>query len=116
MYFDKLDDDFNTSDAETAIYEIVKIANLNVNENSSIEFLNITLLILYTLLDILGINTTNSKNNGDVDLNLIESMIEERTNAKKEKNFAKADEIRNKLLEMGIELEDTRQGVKWKKI
>lgn len=116
LYFDKLDDDFNTSDAETAIYEIVKIANLNVNENSSIEFLNITLLILYTLLDILGINTTNSKNNGDVDLSLIESMIEERTNAKKEKNFAKADEIRNKLLEMGIELEDTRQGVKWKKI
>ena len=116
-YFDKLDDDFNTADAETQIYEIVKIANLNVNENSSVAFLNAILLILDTLLDILGIDLNNNTTKvADVDEQLINNMIEERTEAKKAKDYARADEIRNKLLDMGIELEDTRQGVKWKKV
>ena len=116
-YFDKLDDDFNTADAETQIYEIVKIANLNVNENSSVAFLNAILLILDTLLDILGIDLNNNTTKvADVDEQLINKMIEERTEAKKSKDYARADEIRNKLLDIGIELEDTRQGVKWKKV
>ena len=115
-YFDKLDDDFNTADAETAIYEIVRIANQNVNIDSSIEFLNAILLIVNTLLGILGIDLSKSIDNVDVDVDLIEKMINERTDAKKAKDFNKADEIRKKLLDMGIELEDTRQGVKWKKI
>ena len=116
-YFTKLDDDFNTSDAETAIYEIVKVANINVNENSSIAFLNSLLLIINTLLYILGIDL-NSKTavSSDVDEDLINKLIEERSEAKKAKDFKKADEIRQKLLDMGIELEDTRQGVKWKKV
>lgn len=116
-YFDKLDDDFNTADAETKIYEIVRIANQNANENSSIEFLNALLLIIDTLLDILGIDLKNkTKVEEEIDESLIEKMIEERSEAKKAKNYALADEIRKKLLDMGIELEDTRQGVKWKRI
>ena len=116
IYFDKLDDDFNTSDAETQIYEIVRVVNQNVNENSSVEFLNASLLIITTLLNILGIDLNKTSQDSSIDESLIEKMISERTEAKKQKDFAKADEIRNKLLDMGIELEDTRQGVKWKKI
>ena len=116
IYFDKLDDDFNTADAETQIYEIVRVINQNVNENSSIEFLNASLLIVSTLLSILGIDLTKASENSEVDTDLIEKMINERTDAKKQKDFAKADEIRKKLLDMGIELEDTRQGVKWKRV
>ena len=116
IYFDKLDDDFNTSDAETQIYEIVRVVNQNVNENSSVEFLNASLLIITTLLNILGIDINKTSQDSSIDESLIEKMINERTEAKKQKDFAKADEIRNKLLDMGIELEDTRQGVKWKKI
>ncbi|MBP3201890.1 MAG: cysteine--tRNA ligase [Lachnospiraceae bacterium] len=115
-YFDKLDDDLNTADAETQVYEIVRIVNQNVNESSSIEFLNTTLLILNTLLYILGIELNKKSVSNNIDEVLIEKMIAERTEAKKAKDYAKADEIRKKLLDMGIELEDTRQGVKWKAV
>ena len=116
-FFDKMDDDLNTADAETQIYEIVRIVNQNANENSSVSFLNASRLIIDTLLDILGIDLSNKTTAGnDIDEALIEKMIAERADAKKAKDFAKADEIRQKLLDMGIELEDTRQGVKWKKV
>ena len=115
-YFDKLDDDLNTADAETQVYEIVRIVNQNVNENSSIECLNTTLLILNTLLYILGIELNKKSVSNNIDEALIEKMIAERTEAKKAKDYARADEIRKKLLDMGIELEDTRQGVKWKAV
>ena len=84
--------------------------------DSSVEFLNAAYMILNTLLFILGIDMTKEKVDVGDDEVLIISMIEERTEAKKQKDFVKADEIRKKLLDMGIELEDTRQGVKWKKV
>lgn len=115
-YFNKLDDDFNTADAETAIYEIVKVVNQTIDADSSIEFLNAMYMIINTLLYILGIDLSKENKNADVDVKVIEQLIAERTEAKKVKDFAKADEIRKKLLDMGIELEDTRQGVKWKKV
>ena len=115
VYFDKLDDDFNTADAETSIYEIVRVVNQNINENTSIEFLNASYMIINTLLYILGIDLTKKKES-NIDEDMINKMIAERTESKKIKDFAKADEIRKALLDMGIELEDTRQGVKWKKI
>ena len=115
-FFDKMDDDLNTADAETQVYEIVRVINQTVNENSSISFLNSSLLIVETLLNILGIDLNNITTVGsDIDETLIEKMILERAEAKKAKDFAKADEIRKNLLDTGIELEDTRQGVKWKK-
>lgn len=113
LYFDKLDDDFNTADAETQVYEIVRVANQTINEKSSVAYMNSLLQIINTLLNILGIDTKKKEESLDAD---IEKLIEERTAAKKAKDFAKADEIRKRLLDMGIELEDTRQGVKWKKI
>ena len=116
VYFDKLDDDFNTADAETQIYEIVRVINSVINENTSMEFLNAAYMIINTLLFILGIDLSKENKDTNIDEALIESMIAERSEAKRIKDFAKADEIRKKLLDMGIELEDTRQGVKWKKI
>lgn len=115
-YFNKLDDDFNTADAETAIYEIVRVVNQTIDADSSIELLNAMYMIINTLLYILGIDLSKENKSADVDVKLIEQLIAERTEAKKVKDFAKADEIRKKLLDMGIELEDTRQGVKWKKV
>lgn len=116
IYFDKLDDDFNTADAETEIYEIVRIVNQTISEDCSIEFLNASYMILNTLLGILGIDLTKEGSDTDLDEKLIESMISERSEAKKAKDYARADEIRKKLIDMGIEIEDTRQGVKWKKV
>ena len=116
VYFDKLDDDFNTADAETQIYEIVRVVNSVISENTSMEFLNAAYMIINTLLFILGIDLSKENKDTNIDEALIESMIAERSEAKRIKDFAKADEIRKKLLDMGIELEDTRQGVKWKKI
>ncbi len=112
IYFDKLDDDFNTADAITQIYEIVKIVNQTANEKSNLLFLLFCFEVIGTLLGILGIKIS-IKNNIDVE---IESLIEERNIARKNKDFKRADEIRNLLIEQGIELEDTRQGVKWKRI
>ena len=116
LYFDKLDDDFNTADAETQVYEIIRLINQEVNEKSSIEFLNASYMIINTLLNILGIDLSYKSGDIGVDTALIESLISDRAEAKKAKDYAKADEIRKQLLDMGIELEDTRQGVKWKKV
>lgn len=113
IYFDKLDDDFNTADAITQIYEIVKIVNTNVNDNSNLLFLLAAYQLINSLSNILGI--VLKRENQIIDVN-IEKMIEDRNIARKNKDFKKADEIRNTLLKMGIELEDTRQGVKWKRI
>lgn len=113
IYFDKLDDDFNTADAITQIYEIVKITNSTVNNDSNLLYLLATYQLINSLSNILGIELKRENQIIDED---IEKLIEERNLARKNKDFKKADEIRDKLLNMGIELEDTRQGVKWKRI
>lgn len=112
-YVDKMNDDLNTSDAITEIFEIVKLANTSTNANSHILLLNTFYQVIYVLASILGINVETKEESIDAD---IENLINERTLAKKSKDFKKADEIRDKLLSMGIELEDTREGVKWKRI
>ncbi len=109
--FDKaMDDDFNTADAITAVFELVKFINLNTGADSSRELLEGLLNRLKELTGILGLEIERKKELLDAD---IEALIEERTKARKEKNFARADEIRKNLLDMGIVLEDTREGVKW---
>ena len=113
LYFDKLDDDFNTADAITQVYEIVKLVNSKISEHSNILFLLASYNIINCLSNTLGIYLKRDNQNIDKE---IEDMIEARNEARKNKDFAKADEIRQKLLDMGIELEDTRQGVKWKRI
>ncbi len=107
-----MDDDFNTADAIAAVFDLVKFANTNVSETSSKAFAEELQAKIQGLCDILGIITEKKEELLDAD---IEQLIEERQAARKAKNFARADEIRNELLEKGIVLEDTREGVKWKR-
>ena len=107
-----MDDDLNTADAISVIFEMVKYANTNITEETSKAFAEAFLKKLKTLTDVLGIITEKAEEILDAD---IEALIAERQAARKEKNFARADEIRNELLEKGIILEDTREGVKWKR-
>lgn len=113
-FIEKMDDDLNTADAITAIFELVKFANVNVDENSSKEFVQKTLDMLNELTAVLNIAMNDEENIDDIEK--IEDLIEQRAIAKKEKNFARADEIRNELLQMGIEIKDTRQGTQWSRI
>ena len=108
-----MDDDLNTADAISVIFELVKLANTTVNETSSKEYCTYVIDTMHLLCDILGIEAEREQELLDEE---IEQMIEERQQARKNRDFAKADEIRNALLEKGIALEDTREGVKWKKI
>lgn len=107
-----MEDDFNTADAIAAIFELVKHSNTNCNGESSRGFVQELYDRLVRLCDILGIETKKEEELLD---EAIENLIEDRQNARKNKDFAKADQIRNLLLEKGIILEDTREGVKWKR-
>ena len=107
-----MDDDLNTADAISVIFELVKYANVNVTEESTKATVELVLNTVTKLCDILGIITEKKKEILDSD---IEALIEERQSARKSKNLASADEIRDQLSDMGIILEDTREGVKWKR-
>ena len=107
-----MDDDFNTADAISAVFELVKYSNTTANGESSKEYLQSLYDLLVKLTDVLGIIVEKKEELLDND---IEALIAERQAARKERNFARADEIRNELLEKGIILEDTREGVKWKR-
>ena len=104
-----MDDDLNTADAIAAIFEIVKLANTTVKDGSK-AYAEKLLATIQELCDVLGIITDKKEEILDAE---IEALIEERQAARKEKNFARADEIRDLLLEKGIVLKDTREGVKW---
>ena len=106
-----MEDDFNTADAIAAIFELVKLANVTA-ESGSKAYAQQLLDIIVQLCDILGIITEKKEELLDDD---IEALIEERQAARKAKNFARADEIRDLLADKGIILEDTRAGVKWKR-
>ena len=107
-----MDDDFNTADAVSAIFELVKLANSTANEESSKAYVDLLKETISKLSDVLGIITERKAEVLDSE---IEELIAARQQARKEKNFARADEIRQQLLDMGIILEDTREGVKWKR-
>ena len=107
-----MEDDANTADAVSAVFELVKFINVNSSEQNSKEYLQALYQRLETLCDVLGIIIEKKEEILDSD---IEALIAERQAARKEKNFARADEIRDMLLEQGIILEDTREGVKWKR-
>lgn len=107
-----MDDDFNTADAISAVFELVKLANSTANENSTAAYVSWLKETIEKLCDIMGIITEKKEEILDSE---IEELIAKRQAARKEKNFALADEIRGQLLERGIVLEDTREGVKWKR-
>ena len=108
-----MDDDLNTADAVSAIFELVKFANTKADENSSKAFDEALKQEIAGLCDILGLKTERKEENLDAE---VEALIEQRQAARKAKDFAKADEIRDQLLAMGIQLKDTREGVQWKRI
>ena len=108
-----MDDDLNTADAVSAVFELVKFANTNASADSSKEFVETLKKEISELCDILGIITEKKADSLEAE---VEALIAERQAARKAKDFAKADEIRDKLLAMGIQLKDTREGVQWKRI
>lgn len=107
-----MEDDFNTADAITSVFDMVKFANTNTGSGSSKEFLKAVYDRIVTTCDILGLNVIKEKELLDEDIN---NLIQERQQARKDRNFARADEIRQLLLDKGIILEDTREGVRWKR-
>ena len=107
-----MDDDANTADAVSAVFELVKFINTNASSENGRVYLELLYARLNTLCDVLGIILEQEEELLDAD---IEALIRERTDAKKAKNFARADEIRDELKNRGIILEDTREGVKWKR-
>jgi cysteinyl-tRNA synthetase len=107
-----MDDDFNTADAIAAVFDLVKFINTNTDGESSKEYLQNLLSQLVALTDVLGIIVEKEQ---EMLADDIEALIAERQAARKERNFARADEIRDELLAKGIILEDTREGVKWKR-
>ncbi|MGL4790105.1 MAG: cysteine--tRNA ligase [Anaerotignaceae bacterium] len=112
QFEEAMDDDFNTADAVTAVYELVRFINKNSKENVSKEFAQKEMEMFKLLTGVLGI-AEDEEVEEDKDAKLIEELIAKRTEAKKNKDFAAADAIREELTAMGITIKDTRQGVQW---
>ena len=112
-FFDALEDDFNTADAIGSLFEIVKEINIRLNNMEiSKQYIEKSNTIFNALCSLLGFTSDGKE---DADATYIEQMIEKRAAAKKSRDFAAADAIRDELKEKGIILEDTPQGVKWKR-
>lgn len=111
-FIDAMDDDLNTADAITAIFELVSFVNTTAKDESSKEYVEECLELFSELTGVLNI----IQKKDDVDEEKINELIEKRTAAKRNKDFAESDRIRDELKEMGIELLDTRQGTTWTKI
>ena len=109
-FCDNMDDDFNTAGAIGTIFELVKFINQNADEKTSGADLFAMRNALLELTEVLGIDITENKGSIDDD---IEALINERQDARKAKDFKRADEIRDELKRQGIILEDTKDGVKW---
>ena len=107
-----MEDDFNTADAVSAVFDLVKYINSNVSGENSKELLQAMFDLLVKLTDVLGLIVDKEE---EILAEDIEKLIEERQAARKAKDFARADAIRDELLAMGIILKDTREGVKWTK-
>jgi len=108
-----MEDDLNTADAVSVIFELIREINCKVNEKSNKRTLEAALDIFNELTRVLGIVVKKQDKLLDVE---IEEMIERRQIARMQKDFKLSDVIRDELKEKGIVLEDTREGVKWKRI
>ena len=109
-YIEKMDDDFNTADGISTIFDLVRDVNTNINAESSKELVEYALDLIRELGKPLGILENSTQN--DLEAH-VEKLIEDRQNARKERNWALADKIRDDLKAQGIILEDTPQGVRW---
>lgn len=115
-FYDKfdnaMDDDFNTADAISAVFELVKYVNSNSSSDNTTAYLTALKEKITTLTDVLGLIVDKKEEMLDSE---IDELIAKRQQARKDKNFALADQIRDELLSKGIILEDTREGVRWKR-
>lgn len=111
-FIEVMDNDLNTADAITVLFELVKFANIKVSSENSKQLIKAVLDEILSLEEVLGIQN-RQKVNADVDEEKILNLIEERNQAKKAKDYAKADAIRDELTQMGVAIKDTREGVKW---
>ncbi|EPB8173947.1 cysteine--tRNA ligase [Clostridium perfringens] len=112
-YIEKMDDDFNTADAITAIFDLIKDTNTNITIDSSKELAQKALELIRELGAPLGMFQKSTKGNLEEE---IEALIAKRQQARKDRDFTLADKIRDELKDRGIVLEDTPQGVRWKMI
>ncbi|MDM0657364.1 cysteine--tRNA ligase [Clostridium perfringens] len=112
-YIEKMDDDFNTADAITAIFDLIKDTNTNITIDSSKELAQKALELIRELGSPLGMFQKSTKGNLEEE---IEALIAKRQQARKDRDFTLADKIRDELKDRGIVLEDTPQGVRWKMI
>lgn len=111
-FVEVMSDDLNTPDAITVLFDIAKYANSNLDENSSKEMVEKVLKLFLRLEDALGLEN-RKKSTEDLDVEKIEALVKERTEAKKNKDYQKADQIRDELSKMGVTVKDTREGSKW---
>lgn len=109
-YIEKMDDDFNTADGIAVIFDLIKDININVSSDSSKKIIQMSLDLIRELGQPLCILQKSTKVSLEEE---IEKLIEERQQARKDKNWALADKIRDDLKDRGIILEDTPQGVRW---
>lgn len=109
-FSEELDDDLNTADALAALYEVVRLANANLDEQSSREAVETVYQVFNEMMDVLGIADRSEEDNLD---ERVQALIDERTEARAARDFGRADEIRDQLADMGIELKDTPTGVVW---
>ena len=113
QFEEAMDDDFNTADAITAIYELVRFINKSITDEVSKAFAEKEMEMFNRLTSVLGLLEKEKEKTEDPDTAMIEELIAKRTEAKKNKDFATADAIREELSQMGITIKDTRQGVQW---
>ena len=112
-FIEKMDDDFNTADGITVLFDLVKDINNNVNIDSSVELCEGALSLIRELGSPLGILQKTEEKSLEAE---IQELIDKRQEARKNKDFALADKIRDDLKARNIVLEDTPQGVRWKKV
>lgn len=112
-FMEEMDNDFNTSNAITCIFECVRLINSEINEETNAKFLQILLDNIMEMCDILAILYDKQTSNTKISDNEVEELILARQNAKKNKDYKIADEIRNTLDKFGIVLQDTSTGAKW---
>lgn len=111
LFVRAMDDDLNTADAISHVFDLVSLINTSIDENTSLETVNYAKDKFIQLTEVLGLLYRDMENVDD----WIEDLIQERQEARKNKDFQRADEIRDQLLAENIELEDTRSGVVWKR-
>lgn len=111
-FLDCMDDDLNTADAISKVYELIRYAN-TFDENTDLKVVKGAVKLLSDFASVLGLLYKEDDDNLD---EKVEKLIEEREEARKNKDFKRADEIRDALKEMNIELKDTRNGVIWKRV